>query len=451
MSTRKREHGDALPTYRQSLASAISTIFTASFFSILKGLGSLGQRSCGWTVPRLVLMSLIMGWSSAQSLQDRFEECREYLIEMVPGRKHPGGTYQGYIKARAKISDRQLLALKDHLRDHHRRIAGLSWTRNGWLAFSVDGTRVEVPRTARNEEAFGCAGRKKTGPQLSLTTLYHLGTGLPWAWQIGAGTVSEQAQLYQMLDLLPPGSLLVADAGFTGFDLLQRLLARGVQVLVRMGSNRTLLKGLVDARVRTDGEVVWFWPTKKRSTVLPLMLRLIRIESANRSPVYVVTSVMDSDQLTDRQAAEFYRMRWGQEVFYRSFKRTLGNYKMRSDSHKEAQRELDWAMMAYLTLGLLSVAGMIRDDQDPFHWSPAGSLRVIRRSMRNKKRFRRKGDLRVLLEEAVKDRYRRNGSKKARDFPRKKNDPPPGIPKIREAKEEEKDCAKKIYGKMVAA
>lgn len=451
MSTRNREHGDVLPTYRQSLASAMSTIFTASFFSTLKKMAFLGQRNCGWTVPRTVLMSLIMGWSSATSLQDRFEECRECLIEMVPGRKRPGRTYQGYIKARGKITGRPLLALKDHLRDHHRRIAGLAWTRHGWLVFSVDGTRVEVPRTARNEAAFGCAGRKKTGPQLSLTTVYHLGTGLPWTWQIGPGIESEQAQLYSMLDLLPAGSLLVADAGFTGFDLLQSLLARGIQFLVRMGSNRTLLKGLTEVRVQTDGERVWFWPTRKQSTAQPLVLRLVRLESANHSPVYVVTSVTDSKQLTDRQVAEFYRMRWGQEVFYRSFKRTLGNYKMRSDSPEEAQRELDWAMMACLALGLLSVEGRIRDGRDPGEWSPAGSLRIVRRSLQNRKRFRRAGDLRIVLEEAVKDRYRRKGSKKARNYPNKKNDPPPGIPKIREAKDNEKDCAKRIYENMVAA
>jgi hypothetical protein len=451
MSTRKREHGDALSTYRQSLASAMSTIFTASFFSVLRTLGCPVRRGCSWTLPRVIMMSLVMGWSSGQSLQDRFEESRECLMEMVPGRKRPGGTYQGYVKARGKIKGRQLLAIKDHFRDHHRRIAGPYWLRNGWLAFSVDGTRVEVPRTAGNEKAFSCAGRKKTGPQLSLTTLYHLGTGLPWAWQIGAGIESEQAQLHQMQNLLPTGSLLVADAGFTGFDLLRRLLAQGVQFLVRMGSNRTLLTGLEDVRVQIKGEVVWFWPKKKQSQVPPLKLRLVRIESANRSLVYVVTSVMDTDQLTDRQVAEFYRMRWGHEVFYRSFKRTLGNYRMRSGSPEEARRELDWAMMAYLTLGLLSVEGLIRQGQDPLYWSPAGSLRVIHRSLRSKRRFRRKGDLRVLLEEAVKDRYRRVGSKKARNWPHKKNDPPPGIPKIREAKEKEKHCAKRVYENMVAA
>jgi hypothetical protein len=284
-----------------------------------------------------------------------------------------------------------------------------------------------------------------------LTSLYHLGTGLPWAWQIGAGPESEQTHLRRLAALLPAGSLLVAYAGFTGFDLLKELLDRRVHFLVRMGSNRTLLKGLQDVRVRMDGEVVWLWPKRRQSTCPPLRLRLLRIEEPNRSPVYLVTSVMDEVELTDQQIGEFYRMRWGQEVFYRSFKRTLEQYKMRSGSARQAHWELEWAMMAYLTIGLLSVEALVEDHRDPLMWSPAGSLRVVRRAMRYGGRFHRRGNLQVLLKESVKDGYRRSGSKKARNWPHKKNELPPGVPIIREANEKEKNCAKKTYGKSVAA
>jgi hypothetical protein len=176
-----------------------------------------------------------MALEASRTLKDRFTYAHRALVQMHPGGKRPGGTYQGYIKARRKINGRQRQAIKCHLRGYHRRIAGAFWRRDGWLAFSADGTRIEVPRTAKNQRSFGCAGRKKTGPQLSLTSLYHLGTGLPWAWRIGAGIQSEQRHLRSMAGVLPSGSLLVADAGFTGFDLLRSLVDRGVQVLVRMG------------------------------------------------------------------------------------------------------------------------------------------------------------------------------------------------------------------------
>lgn len=408
-------------------------------------LGPQWNRSRRWTLEQVIYVSLLMVLDPSPTLKDRFRNARQTTVEMSPNRRRPGKTYQGYIKPRRQLTGQQLRTTKRQLCRSHRRIAGPFWRRDHWLAFSADGTRIELPRTAKNEEAFGCAGRNKTGPQLSLTSLYHMGTGLPWAWRIGAGTESEQTHLRQMVGVLPSGSLLVADAGFTSFDLLRSLLDHHVEVLVRMGSNRTLLSGLEDARVQVKGEVVWLWPTRKQSTCPPLMLRLIRIEQANRSPMHLGTSVMDEQALTDRQIGQFYRMRWGQEVFHRSFKQTLQQHTMRSDSPGEARRELDWAMMAYLMLGLWSVQAQIEAHRDPLTWSVAESLRVVRGVMRQGGRVGRRGDLAIQLRKAVKDRYVRKGPKSARKWPRKKNDHPPGLPKIREATEKEKCRAQKTY------
>ena len=54
------------------------------------------------------------------------------------------------------------------------------WRCGGWVAFAIDGSRLEAPRTAVNEEVLGCAGRERTGPQVFVTTVWHLGFGLPW-------------------------------------------------------------------------------------------------------------------------------------------------------------------------------------------------------------------------------------------------------------------------------
>jgi hypothetical protein len=51
-----------------------------------------------------------------------------------------------------------------------------------------------------------------------LTLLWHVGTGLPWAWETGPSDSSERAQLQEMLPKLPENSLIAADAGFVGYD-----------------------------------------------------------------------------------------------------------------------------------------------------------------------------------------------------------------------------------------
>lgn len=420
--------------------------FHGPLFSTLIALGPQWDRSRRWTLEQVIYVSLLMVLDAAPTLKERFDNARQATVAIFPGRKRPGKTYQGYVKARRQIHGRQIRATQRQLCRSHRRIAGPFWRRHGWLAFSADGTRIELPRTKANEKAFGCAGRAQSAPQLSVTSLYHLGTGLPWAWRIGPGTQSEQVQLRRMIGQLPRGSLLVADAGFTSFDLLWALSQRHVEVLVRMGSHRTLLTGGVeDAIAKIKGQQVWLWPQKKQKQYPPLTLRLIRIEQANHSPMCLATSVLDEQALTDRQIGQFYRMRWGQEVFHRSFKQTLQQHTMRSGSPGEARRELNWALMAYLILGLWSVQAQIEAHRDPLTWSVAESLRVVRRAMRPGGGSGRRGNLVTRLRRAVKDGYVRTGLKATRPWPRKKRDHPPGVPKLREATTSEKHRATKLY------
>ena len=101
-----------------------------------------------------------------------------------------------------------------------------------------------------------------------------MGSALPWRWKIGAGTDSERDHLRSMLKYLPLGSLLIADAGFTGFDLLKDILNHHLSFLIRVGANVTLLTGL-GFEFEQHGNMVWLWPQNKRNQE-PLKLRLIR-------------------------------------------------------------------------------------------------------------------------------------------------------------------------------
>ena len=399
-----------------------------------------------WSLLHLHFTALLMIYATDEALKDRFESARTCVIEMFPGRRRPGRTYQGFIKAQRRIPRKMVGHLKDHLRQHHQQVAGAFWVRFGWVPFACDGSRVEVPRTTRNQERLGCAGREKTGPQLFVTTLYHMGTGLPWDWHIGKGTESERDHLRMMLAKLPPGSLIVADAGFTGYALMQTILARGLSFLIRAGSNVSLLSGLeMDWEMGSDGQAVWLWPEKQRSRP-PLKLRLIRLRrvSAGGGEMCLLTNVFDRERLPDETAAILYRMRWGVELFYRSYKQTLNQRKLRSKAPRAARWELHWGMTALLLLGLMSVAEIVGRGRDPLSLSVAQALRVVRQAMRSPRHWRGRGDLGVRLAEALKDEYRRRSSKTAHDWPRKKNETPPGTPKIRAATEDESRCAQGI-------
>jgi hypothetical protein len=127
--------------------------FHGPLFSTLMAMGPQWDRSRRWTLEYVIHVSLLMVLDAAPTLKDRFANARQTTVEMFAGRRRPGRTYQGFVMARRQITRRQIRVTKRELCRSHRRIAGPFWRRNNWLAFSVDGTRIERPRTKRRSAA----------------------------------------------------------------------------------------------------------------------------------------------------------------------------------------------------------------------------------------------------------------------------------------------------------
>jgi len=389
-------------------------------------------------------VTILMAWTDATTILDRFTMARRLIANALPIRARPGRTYQGFIKALLRRRVTFLPRVQRHLRSQVRRVAGEQWRCGGWLAFTVDGTRIECPRTRANERALGKAGRTGCAPQLQLTSILHLGTMLPWAWTCGPARTSERSHLRAMIDLLPKGSLLVADAGFAGHELLSDVQARGLHLLVRVGANLTLLTRL-GWSAQTNGSTVFLWPSHRRDRP-PLVLRMIRLKTGRGRSMVLLTNVREATRLSRRQAADLYRRRWGVEIFHRSFKQTLSRRRLRSAAPRQARMELHGIMIALTLLGLMSVSELIRRGVAAARCSVAAALRTVRQCMHggaaNAQALRRQ------LAHAEIDSYQRRRSKAARDWPHKKNDPPPGVPHVRAATAPEVQRAKHLAARI---
>lgn len=385
-----------------------------------------------------------MAWDEGQTLAARWEHAKESA-----GAWHPtwklGASYSGFTEALRRSSPTIVDSLKARLRRCLLQVAGKYETRCRWRAFAADGTRFEAPHTAANEEGLGCAGREKTGPQVFVTTLWHMGTGLPWDFRTGPGTDSERRHLQAMISDLPARSLLVADAGFVGFDLCGEIGDSGRFFLFRVGSNITLLSELGYDYQQRDGRV-YLWPQKQRDRP-PLVLRLIQLAHGKQT-IYLLTNVLHPRDLTLEEARLLYEMRWGIEVFYRSCKQTLQHRKLLSRTPDTCQIEAQWTLLGIWLLGLMTVARLVERNIDPLEISFAKARDAVRHAMRAANhphsRQRLRTALRQKLAAAVRDRYPRRHEKTARNYPRKKREHPPGPPKIRSMTSLEQAITKRL-------
>lgn len=410
----------------------------------------LDERAHGntfWTPSRLLVTGALLSWDDGQTLSARFHTARE-LLPATSADESVATSYSGFARALVRSIPDIVNAVRPEWWSHMRRLAGDNWTTRGFVLFGVDGSRFESPRTAANQEGLKRAGKSGTAPQVFHTTLMHLTTGLIRDFRCGPGTDSERRHLEGMLPGLPGNSLIVADAGFSGYELLCRLLAAKVNFLFRVGSNVTLFCAEQGFDMERNGDVVWLWPETKRSSP-PLELRLIRLER-NGKAMYLLTN-LDARRLPKSWAGEVYKLRWGVEVLYRSVKQTLNRAKWLSRTPKTVLAEHQVTILGVWLLQLLS-AGALRDQGVAIsRWSPALARDCTREVMRKALSHLPDGaqppDWQEQLGGAVKDSYLRTGPKASRDWPRKKNDSPPGPPRLQKLPNPWRDKALSLFGK----
>lgn len=425
-STRPRVVSSA-SSYSVDLRQAIRQFLPHSGLALV-----VDDQKLRWVPRMLVTCAILMTWDLAGMLTDAFERARAVLLKMYPTRRRPGASYVGFMATLAHQTAKHLKLIVATLRRHVGQMAQSSgcWTIDGWCAFGVDGSRIECPMSAANEAAFGIAGKKKSGPQQFLTTLFHVGSGLIWDFRRGEARSSERSALLEMLDDLPAEAMLLADAGFTGYEFLQQVAQSGRSFLVRVGGNVTLLLKLGWCCDEHEG-IVYLWPDKaRRRQQKPLVLRLITLIDGRNRRIDLLSNVLDREVLPDAAALTLYRKRWGVELIYRSLKQTMGKRRLRCDAPANAVVELQWSVIGLWLLGLMSVSRIVQGGGRPGSWSVASSLRAVRRVMSGVLRpGRSSSSLGEALAGAVKDKYTRSGCKNSRHWPDKKNEKPPGAPR----------------------
>ena len=413
------------------------------------------RHECTWTPETFLFAALLWAWSDEKTLIERFVVARKIIVHRDPRQPEPAGTYQAFVKMLCKWTGPMREALATAFRRQMAQALAAVWTVGGWLVFAVDGSRVDVPRTRKNEERYSpksklsrkaqrrrAARRRRSRqamlerranvPRIWLTMMWHVGSGLPWDWRTGASDSSERGHFQEMLASAPAGSLLTADAGFVGYEFWKTVLEANGHLLVRVGGNVKLLQKLGYARER-DG-LVYLWPDRaSKKRLPPLVLRMTVVTNEGREPIFLVTDVMDRRKLSDAAMARIYRKRWGFEVYYRHCKQTFERRKLRSHNPDNAMAKLHWSLLGMWAMGLHSYSHLVGQGVSPERISFAGVWRAYRRPMREYKSPPDPGErMKQWIERAIIDPYQRR-DKTSRDYPRKKQEQAAGPPILRKA------------------
>lgn len=407
------------------------------------------RKGARWDFHHLVLVLLALTWSLGESTPERFEMARGIVAICRPRRRRPGRTAQGFQKALARLPLRPLVVLAAAARGRLGILLGDTWISDGFIPLGCDGSRLECPRTDELLARLGTAGKAHSAPAVWVTALVHLTTGVPWGWQLGKGDASERHHLRRLLAILPELALVVADAGYYGYDLAAAILAVNGSFLIRMSSKVPLFVGRpIDPAHFDEGEVL-YWPlAAQRKGLPPLALRLIRVRGrvrgAKRKPavdVWLLTNV-PPERLSVAQAARFYRLRWENEGLFRTYKRTLAKVHLVGRAVRAVHREAYGSLLAcQLLLAQGAWALHRRRDGAPAAaelCSARQALLVIRAELTAAMKPDRRGTYLDRLGQCARERRERTSAKQKREWPQRTPHKPPKPPKLLTMTDEEK-------------
>lgn len=277
--------------------------------------------------------------------------------------------------------------------------------------------------------------------------MWHMGLRLPWTWRLGPSHASERDHVKEMLaaEEFPENTLFCGDAGFTGYPLWRAIRQAGGDFVVRVGSNVNLLSEQADVK-KLGGGIVLCWPKGKREAgEPPLRLRLVRIQ-IGKTKMWMLTSVLDPQQLSRKQLVRVYKMRWGIEVEFRGLKQTIDKHRLRCRNSDRLLVELNWSLCGMAVAELLALREQIsgpeeqQPNYDPRDRSLASTMRALRRSMRSLAKYCDSSENLLLeLSQATVQRYHNRTDKRARYRPANPDKKPLGEPTVRKLNASERE------------
>jgi len=256
-----------------------------------------------------------------------------------------------YSKARDRlqVSITHELFKAAHLQDAEN--AYTNW--HGYKVYLGDGTYLQMQDTEdiRKEYDLKNKGESTQGyPQSLLEVLIERGTGQVYAYRLANRHTSELPLLYDMIDEIPKGSLLLLDDLYNCFEIISKCKRRGIEIV--MPAKREKQFEMVE-HIEDGDDIILKRTPKNRSKWLEvneepcdIMLRRIECKSPEGSQYLLYTTILDRTIKKD-EFQLLYLTRWDVEISIREVKTIMNINILRSKTPDMALKELIVALSTY--------------------------------------------------------------------------------------------------------
>lgn len=261
-----------------------------------------------------------------------------------------------------------------------------------WRLMSLDGSTLEVPDTADNDQYFGrpavSRGERSAYPRLRWVALGEIGSRAIVGLQAGPYATSEIRMVRGLLERLSPGELCLCDRCFYGFPLWEEARQTGADLLWRLKKNHVFPA----EETFPDGSYLSrAFPSSRRLRKdhpgVPVRVVDYRIDDSGRpctEPLYrLVTTILDPQKAPASELAALYAERWQIEISIKEVKVYQGrpNAVLRSKKSDGVLQELYGLLIIHYAIRWILYQASLTEDIDPDRLSYTSALRAVRRKL----------------------------------------------------------------------
>jgi hypothetical protein len=347
-----------------------------------------------WITLGIFLSQVLSDDHSCDDAVDRFQKFR--YDRDLPA-VSPDTT--SYCEARGRLPEGVLWDLVRQTGRSIHQHAMTSWLLRGRSVKIVDGSTVSMPDTPRNQAAYPQAKTQKPGvgsPIARILVVFSLAVGTVLEAAIGpyqGKQTSELALLRRVIDQFQTGDILPADRFFCSYWVIAALLARGVDVVVRLHQCRSADFRRGRRLGREDHLVTWTrpkqvpdWMARVEYDTMParITIRELRLRVADKTKrvrsLVIVTTLLDAKLDPPRDLGDLFRQRWDAELDLRSLKAEMRMEALRTKSPELVRKEVAVHLLAYnLIRGIMAEAARVEEIK-PRGLSFKGALHTARAS-----------------------------------------------------------------------
>lgn len=310
-------------------------------------------------------------------------------------RKPASANTSCYVRARERLPETMLQEVHSHLCEQLEQASCAHSRWRGLRVKAIDGTSAQAPDTAANRSVYPQPSGQAVGcgfPVVQLVGLIDLGHGGVSDFAQSDTFTGELRGYDQLEGSLEQGDLLVADRLYSSYEVIARLMARGVEFIgrnhqVRKVDFRRGIKCGANQRIQQWRKPRQQSPLSRLSAekwaALPdeISVRIIRSRgydrTGNKITRYVVTTLLDCDEYPIEEVSALYHHRWEIEVRFRDIKTTMGMELLRTKSPTMLRKEILMYLIAYNLVRLIMLKAAHRYAVSHRHISFKGVLQVI--------------------------------------------------------------------------